>query len=533
MGVSQGTSTALADSRVLHSNEISVAQNGSSDDSEHKGSVAEEEIIESATRAAEKGQAATDKYGRSLVKFDPEAEKKLCRKIDLFIVPTVSLLYMFCFIDRANVGNARIAGFDKDLNMQGYDYNLTLTAFYISYTVFEIPCVMLCKLIGPGWFIPATTLLFGVSSLGTAFVNTVPAACGVRFVLGFFEAGMLPGIAYYMSRWYRRSELTFRLSLYIAMAPIAGAFGGLLASGILKLERFGSLTTWRMIFGIEGIITIGLGVLAFFTLTDRPETARWLTEEEKALAVARIKSERVSTTEILDKVDRRKLLRGIFCPVTSFTSFIFLLDNVTVQGMGFFLPTIIRAIYPDRSVITQQLYTVPPYAVGTFFTVFIPYLSWKFDRRVIFMIGSAPLTMVGYIMYLASSNQQVRYAASFLVASGAFSYGALTSSNVSANVVSDTARSAAISTNAMWGCVGGIVSTWSYLPFDGPDFKIGNGLNLGTSTGMLIGSIAMSMWMMWDNKKRDKRDVDAELAGLEQWEIQDLDWKHPGFRWKM
>lgn len=416
--------------------------------------------------------------------------------------------------------------------MQGYDYNLSLTAFYVSYTVFEIPCVMLCKLIGPGWFIPGTTLLFGICSLCTAFVNTVPEACGVRFVLGIFEAGMLPGIAYYMSRWYRRSELTFRLSIYIAMAPVAGAFGGLLASGILTLDKFGSLTSWRMIFAIEGIITIGLGAIAFLTLTDRPETARWLSVEEKALAISRIKSERVSTTEILDKVDRHKLLSGIFCPVTSFTALIFLFDNVTVQGMGFFLPTIIRAIYPKHTVITQQLYTVPPYAVGAFFTMFIPYLSWKFDRRVIFMIGCAPVVMAGYIMYLASADQQIRYAASFLVACGAFAYGALCSSNVSANVISDTARSAAISTNAMWGCVGGIVSTWSYLPFDGPDFKIGNGLNLGTSTGILIVSVAMSMWMTWDNKKRDNKDVDAELEGLEQKEIQELDWKHPGFRWR-
>jgi MFS family permease len=140
--------------------------------------------------------------------------------------------------------------------------------FYISYIIFEIPATVACKWIGPGWFLPTTSLLFGVASLGTAFVHNISQACGVRFLLGVFEAGMLPGIAYYLSRWYRRSELTFRLSLYIVMAPLAGAFGGLLASGILKLDHFGSLHAWRMIFGIEGIITIGLSVIAFFTLTD-------------------------------------------------------------------------------------------------------------------------------------------------------------------------------------------------------------------------------------------------------------------------
>jgi MFS family permease len=163
---------------------------------------------------------------------------------------------------------------------------------------------------------------------------------------------MLPGIAYYLSRWYRRSELAFRLSLYIVMAPLAGAFGGLLASAILTLDHFGGLHTWRMIFAIEGIITCILALIGFITLTDRPETARWLTQEEKDLAIARVKSERVGTTEVLDKIDFAKIMMGIKSPVTIATAFIFLLDNITVQGLAFFAPTIVRTIYPDKTVVS-------------------------------------------------------------------------------------------------------------------------------------------------------------------------------------
>lgn len=75
---------------------------------------------------------------------------------------------------------------------------------------------------GPGWFLPATTLGFGIVSVATAFVRTRAQACAVRFLLGIFEAGMMPGIAYYLSRWYRRSELAFRLGLYMTMAPLSG-----------------------------------------------------------------------------------------------------------------------------------------------------------------------------------------------------------------------------------------------------------------------------------------------------------------------
>jgi MFS family permease len=440
--------------------------------------------------------------------------------------------------DLSNVviaGNAKLAGLEKDLGLEGYDYNRVLSVFYISYIIFEIPSNMACKWIGPGWFIPTISLGFGICSICTAFVHNIHSASGVRFLLGMFEAGMMPGIAYYLSRWYRRSELAFRLSLYIVMAPLAGAFGGLLASGILKLSHFGGLHTWRMIFAIEGIITCGLSLISYITLTDRPATARWLTQEEKDLAIARVKSERVATTEVLDRIDKPKILRGIISPVTLSTAFIFLLNNVTVQGLAFFAPTIVKTIYPKNSIISQQLHTVPPYVVGAFFTVLFPFLSWRFDKRNIFFIISAPLVMVGYIMFLASEAPHVRYGATFIIASGAFSFGALCNAQVAANVISDTARSAAIATNVMFGNIGGLISTWSFLPFDGPNYHIGNGLNLATSSTMLLLSILLLMFMTWDNKKREKKNMESELEGLNglsQKQVQDLDWRHPAFRWK-
>ncbi|KAL4865116.1 hypothetical protein BDV12DRAFT_155906 [Aspergillus spectabilis] len=489
-------------------------------------------VADDANQLASDGQAATDQYGRALFEFDKKAESRLRLKMDFMLLPTVALLYLFCFIDRANIGNARLAGLEDDLNLTGNDYNHILSVFYISYIIFEIPCNLCCKWMGPGWFLPLSTLLFGVSSVATAFVNTIHQASAVRFILGIFEAGMLPGIAYYLSRWYRRSELAFRLSLYIVMAPLAGAFGGLLASAILTLDKFGSLHTWRMIFAIEGIVTIGLAIISFFTLTDRPETARWLSQDEKDLAAARLKSERVGTTEVLDKIDKKKLLRGIFSPVTLATSFIFLLDNVTVQGLAFFAPTIVRTIYPDATVVGQQLRTVPPYIVGAFFTVLFPFLSWRWDNRMIFFVAGPPLMMTGYIMFLASTDAMVRYGASFLIASGAFSFGALCNAHVSNNVVSDTARSASIGTNVMFGNVGGLIATWSFLQFDAPDYHIGNGLNLATSSLCLILSVCLWWWMKWDNKKREETDVDQALSGLSVRQIQDLDWRNPAFKWK-
>lgn len=90
-------------------------------------------------------------YGEPVIHFDKKAEARLRLKIDLYIIPTVALLYLFCFIDRANIGNARLAGLEKDLHLKGHDYNSVLSVFYISYIIFEIPSNMACKWMGPGW----------------------------------------------------------------------------------------------------------------------------------------------------------------------------------------------------------------------------------------------------------------------------------------------------------------------------------------------------------------------------------------------
>ena len=170
-------------------------------------------------------------------------------------------------------GNARIAGLERELGLRGYDFNIALTCYSAAYTLFTLPANICCKWIGPGWFLPGCTLAFGVASVCTGLVHTPGQLFAVRFLVGVFESGMFAGAAYYLSRWYCRAELGFRLSLYIAMAPLAGAFGGLLASAILTLPGLGSLHGWRMIFVVEGTLTVGLSIVALALLTDRPETA--------------------------------------------------------------------------------------------------------------------------------------------------------------------------------------------------------------------------------------------------------------------
>jgi len=204
------------------------------------------------------------------------------------------------------------------------------------------------------------------------------------------------------------------------------------------------------IFAIEGLITIVVSLIALVTVTDRPDTARWLSEEEKELAINRVKSERLAQAVLLDKIDGKKLKRGFTNPITLATASVFFLNNITVLSISFFLPTIIRTIYPGRTTVQQQLLTVPPYIVGAFFVLLIPTLSWRFDHRQWFLAITGPTAIAGFSILLATLDANIRYGAIFLTASTAFTLGAMCNAQVSANVLSDSARSIAIGTNGIY-----------------------------------------------------------------------------------
>lgn len=171
-------------------------------------------------------------------------------------------------------------------------------------------------------------------------------------------------------------------------------------------------------------MTVILGFAALIALVDRPQSARFLTEEQKQLCLDRVKAERIGATEVVDKFNKKRFLMGMLTPVGIATNFTFFFNNITVAGLAFFLPTIVRTIYPKETVVQQQLHTVPPYVLGSATCLAICYASWKLDRRNIFITCGALPAVVGYIIFLASDKPSVRYGACFLPVIGIFADGA-------------------------------------------------------------------------------------------------------------
>lgn len=195
-------------------------------------------------------------------------------------------------------------GLQKDLGLTGQQPNIALVIFFVPYIAFEIPSNLMMKRLTPRIWMSMCILGFGVAMLGQGFVKNYSGLLATRFFLGLCEAGMFPGGFYLISFWYPRDESQKRFTGYWCSVIFASMFGGLLATGIAKMDGVGGLSNWRWIFVLEGLATILVGVASFFLISEFPEEAKWITPAEREFVLAR------QQTSLNDKVTLKDI--GIF-----------------------------------------------------------------------------------------------------------------------------------------------------------------------------------------------------------------------------
>jgi len=210
------------------------------------------------------------------------------RKIDLRVIPFLCILYLLAFLDRVNIANAKAFRLQEDLHLQRVEYNTALTIFFVPYIVFEIPSNILLKKLRPATWLSGCMFMFGIASIAQGLVSNYGGLLTTRFFLGLFEAGMFPGCFYLIGMWYKRSEAQRRYSFFFASTTLAGAFGGLLASAIGKMQGMRGYNGWRWIFILEGVLTCVVAIIFYFFIPSFPEDAKWLTQEERDYVKARL-----------------------------------------------------------------------------------------------------------------------------------------------------------------------------------------------------------------------------------------------------
>ncbi|KAL0956746.1 hypothetical protein HGRIS_002865 [Hohenbuehelia grisea] len=422
--------------------------------------------------------------------------------MDFRLLPFVSLLYLLSFLDRSNIGNARVAGMARDLNLVGLKYNVAAAVFSIPYALAEVPSNIALKLFRPSRWIPSIMLVWGIIMTLMCLVNSYAGLIVARIFLGFAEAGLFPGIAFYLSHWYPRRKMAMRIAIFFSAATVAGAFGGILAFAIEKMDGIGGLHGWQWIFCLEGLATVIVATFAYFYMYDYPETATFLTETERRHVIDMLKEDSRSLSTGFDK-------KYIWQAVTDYKTYtqigIHMGLLVTAYSISLFAPTIVNQL--GFSAARAQLLTVPIFVCGCISTVIVGILSDKLNIRGPFIIGCALVAMVGYIVLYTHTTPAAGYAGCVIAAIGVFPTVPVDLAWIGGNVGGTLKRGIAIAMVIGMGNLGGLCSAFVY--FDGPRFHHGH----GTILGWLGLSIVLTCFMMYDYNRCNKNKVHQCATG--------------------
>ncbi|MFW1645694.1 MFS transporter [Acinetobacter guillouiae] len=208
---------------------------------------------------------------------------KIYRKIDLRILPFLLICYFIAYLDRVNVGFAKLY-MQSDLGLSDAAYGLGAGIFFIGYAIFETPSNLLLTKIGARKTLSRVMLLWGATSSCMFLVNSETSFYILRFLLGVFEAGFAPGMIYYLTLWYGRDRLARVMAITMLAGPIGSIVGSPLSTWIMtEFAGVGGLKGWQWMFLIEGLPAVFLGILALKILVDSPSQAKWLSANEKKI----------------------------------------------------------------------------------------------------------------------------------------------------------------------------------------------------------------------------------------------------------
>ncbi|KAG6009689.1 hypothetical protein E4U43_008688 [Claviceps pusilla] len=435
----------------------------------------------------------------SLVADDAAVERRVVRKLDCNVLALLSVLFLLAFLDRSNIGNARIAGMERDLHLSGSEYEWLLTIFYIAYILFE-PLIIVHKILAARVWISILVAGWGIAATAQAAAQSWSGLMACRFFLAVFEAGYGPGAIYLLSFFYLRSEIGLRIAIFFAAAPLATCFAGALAYAITSGHS--SLASWRLLFLVEGLPVLVMAVVAYFAMPNSPHDAWFLTGDEKRVALAREvrqagKSKRVGT------INWSETFHTLLDVKVWLTALMYFSCNVSYSSLPVFLPTILKDM--GFSGLQAQGLSAPPYFAAFLVTIITSFLADRTRQRGLFIIGLAVLGGTGYIMLAVAKTTAVRYVGVFFAAMGVFPSIANILPWVLNNQGSDEGRGAGIVLLNLVGQCGPLLGTRSYPQSDRPDYVKGHSISAAFMIVVAVLATILRTILVLENKKLDKK----------------------------
>ncbi|KAE8382729.1 major facilitator superfamily domain-containing protein [Aspergillus bertholletiae] len=462
--------------------------------------------------------------------YSVEKENQVLRKMDRRIIPMLAVLYLLAFLDRGNIGNAKIEGLLDDLNMTGPQYSWCLTVFFFTYCAFELPSNLLLKKMRPSRWLPLLMVAWGIVMTLMGVVHNYAGLLSTRIFLGVAEAGLYPGAAYYITLWYPRHRAQYRQALFFSAASIAGAFSGLLAYGIAKMDGVAGYAGWRWIFILEGLLTVLVALIAPFGIHDFPETAKFLTEEERKIVIHMLRSQNTGGTGEATEFRMKYVVDSLLDWQIYVSIIVYWGITCPLYGISFFLPSIIKDLGYTSS--TAQLLTVPIYITAAVVAVVAAWLSDRRKQRSPFVLFFMGLIAIGFIIVLASTGRGVPgvvYFGVFVAVVGIYPAFPGNITWLSANLAGDYKRASGMAIQIGLGNLAGAMASNFYRAQDAPKYILGHALELGFCVAGIIAAVILRLSYQRINRKRDQIDV----TGCDEAEMEKLGDRSPMFRYML
>lgn len=359
----------------------------------------------------------------------------------------------------------------------------------------------------PAIYLPAVMCVWGTISAATAAAHNFAGLVSIRFFLGFVEAAYFPGVLFFLSAWYTRKELAFRTAAMYSGSLISGAFSGLIAAGITNgLDGARGIAAWRWLFIIEGVITIFISIVAFFVLPNFPRTTAWLSEEERQLAVWRLKED-VGTDDWVSAEDQT-FLHGFvqaFKDIKTWLLMFTLVGVVSSAGVTNFFPSVVKTL--GYSNINTLLLTAPPYVLAVITTFLNAWHADKTGERYFHITIPLWVSVAAFILAAATTSTAPRYVAIMLMPSSIYTGYVVVLAWVSNCIPRPPAkRAAALAVINAVSNATSIYVSYMYTSQYAPRYAIAMGVNCGTAVLAIACATVLRFILVRLNKKLDRGD---------------------------
>ncbi|KAJ4286317.1 hypothetical protein N0V90_013351 [Kalmusia sp. IMI 367209] len=412
-------------------------------------------------------------------------EKKLVRKIDFRALPILIVLFLLNVLDRNAIANARLGGLEASLGIDDVQYQTAVMVLWAGYISMMVPSNMLLSIFKPRIYLPTVVIIWGVVSGATGFVQNYAGLVALRFLVGVTEAPYFPGCIFFLSCWYKRSELP-------------------------GMEGLGGYASWRWIFILEGALTIVMAFGGYALLPNYPSNTTWLSAEETAMAQWRLNREvDGEKDEVKDSV-----FIGLKKALSDPKVYILvLIQTSAVVSMSFtyFFPSIVKTLGYPR--VETLLLTAPPYFMAFVFSISNSWHSGRTGEHCFHIVTACVISAVGQLISMNTYSTGPRYFAMFLQAMGSFSAFQLILSWVSLTIPRPKAkRAVALGFATAISNATNIATAYLYPAWSAPLYRMGC---IVLTVALLVCAAASLILRFWLKKLNRKADQAIGHEGIE------------------